>query len=71
MNLDGSTQIVGVFGSPIAHTASPAMHNAAFATLGIPGRYVVLPTMEHELETLLQVAVYGAVVLVAINVLPL
>jgi shikimate dehydrogenase len=33
------------------------MHNAAFAALGLPGRYVVLPTQAHELETLLQVAV--------------
>jgi shikimate dehydrogenase len=33
MHIDGSTQIVGVFGAPITHTASPAMHNAAFAAL--------------------------------------
>ena len=26
MHIDCSTQIVGVFGSPVAHTASPAMH---------------------------------------------
>ena len=31
MKIDGATQLVGVFGSPIAHTASPAMHNAALA----------------------------------------
>jgi shikimate dehydrogenase len=41
MNIDGSTQIVGVFGSPIAHTASPAMHNAAFAALKM--NWVYLP----------------------------
>ena len=41
MNIDGSTQIVGVFGSPITHTASPAMHNAAFAALKM--NWVYLP----------------------------
>jgi shikimate dehydrogenase/3-dehydroquinate dehydratase type I len=49
--------VTGIVGNPLSHTLSPAMHNAAFATLGIPGRYVVLPTFENELETLLQVAV--------------
>lgn len=55
--LSGERIVTGIVGYPISHTLSPAMHNAAFATLGIPGRYVVLPTMEHELETLFQVAV--------------
>ena len=55
--LSGEHIVTGIVGNPLSHTLSPAMHNAAFATLGIPGRYVVLPTMEHELETLLQVAV--------------
>jgi shikimate dehydrogenase len=30
----------GVFGDPIAHSRSPAMHNAAFACLGLPHRYL-------------------------------
>ena len=29
-----------VYGSPIAHSASPAMHNAAFAALGLNWRYL-------------------------------
>lgn len=33
MKIDGTTKTVGVFGAPISHTASPAMHNAAFAAL--------------------------------------
>ena len=40
MNIDGSTKIVGVYGSPIAHTASPAMHNAAFDALGLNWVYL-------------------------------
>ena len=39
--LDGHTRTVGIFGDPIAHTRSPAMHNAAFQALGLP--YVYLP----------------------------
>ncbi len=40
MQIDGSTRIVGVFGHPIAHTASPAMQNAAFDRLGMNWRYL-------------------------------
>ncbi|TVQ16141.1 MAG: shikimate dehydrogenase, partial [Leptolyngbya sp. DLM2.Bin15] len=37
----GTTQLLGVIGHPIAHTLSPAMHNAAIAHLGVD--YVYLP----------------------------
>lgn len=40
IEIDGLTEIFGVIGHPIAHTASPAMHNAAFAALGLNARYV-------------------------------
>ena len=40
MVIDGSTRVVGVFGYPIHHTASPAMHNAAFDHLGMNWRYL-------------------------------
>lgn len=36
----GTTRIVGVFGYPVKHSASPAMHNAAFAALGLDWAYV-------------------------------
>ena len=39
-SIDGSTQIVAVIGDPIAHTLSPAMHNAAFRALGLNWVYV-------------------------------
>ncbi len=41
MNIEGTTKIIGVFGYPIKHTASPEMHNAAFEALGLD--YVYLP----------------------------
>lgn len=34
----------GLIGWPVEHSVSPAMHNAAFAALGIAGRYELLPT---------------------------
>lgn len=40
MQIDGLTELVGVFGAPIAHTASPAMHNAAFAALEMNWKYL-------------------------------
>jgi len=40
MEINGSTKIVGVFGYPIKHTASPAMHNAAFQALGLNWAYL-------------------------------
>ena len=41
MIIDGSTKIVGVFGYPVKHTASPCMHNAAFESLSM--NWVYLP----------------------------
>ncbi len=33
-------QLFGIFGDPVAHSLSPTMHNAAFASLGLPCHYV-------------------------------
>jgi len=41
--IDGATRLVGLMGWPINHSHSPAMHNAAFAALGLPWVYVPLP----------------------------
>ena len=37
------TALAGVLGNPVAHSRSPAMHNAAFAALGLDWLYVKLP----------------------------
>lgn len=39
--IGGNTRIVGVFGDPVEHTLSPAMHNAAFHYLKL--NYIYLP----------------------------
>jgi shikimate dehydrogenase len=43
MMIDGHTKIFGILGRPVAHTLSPAMHNAAFRKLGVNAVYVAFP----------------------------
>ncbi len=38
------TRVYGVIGAPLAHSASPAMHNAAFAAAGLDAVYVPIET---------------------------
>ena len=42
-----STEIYGLVGSPIAHSVSPAMHNAAFAQLDRDAVYLPLPATDR------------------------
>jgi shikimate dehydrogenase len=35
--------LVGLIGWPVSHSRSPRIHEAAFAALELPGRYVLLP----------------------------
>ncbi len=39
----GDTRVVGVFGYPVEHSLSPAMHNAAFAALRLSYIYIPFP----------------------------
>jgi 3-dehydroquinate dehydratase / shikimate dehydrogenase len=43
-----STEIYGLVGSPIAHSVSPAMHNAAFAAAGYDAIYLPLPAADVD-----------------------
>ena len=42
-SITGRTRVVGIIGDPVEHSRSPAMHNAAFAALGLDWVYVPLP----------------------------
>ena len=48
--ITGATRVAAVIGSPVRHSLSPAMHNAAFRALGLDWAYVafeVSPGAEH------------------------
>jgi shikimate dehydrogenase len=57
--INAATCCCAVFGFPIRHSASPAMHNAAFAALGLNWRYFAFEVRPHDLR----VAIEGARVL--------
>jgi shikimate dehydrogenase len=54
--ISGRTTLFAVIGSPVDHSLSPAMQNAAFAAAGFDGVFVALPVAPDELEA----AVRGA-----------
>jgi shikimate dehydrogenase len=41
--ITGATRVVGVIGDPVAHSRSPAMHNAAFDAVGLDWVYLAFP----------------------------
>lgn len=45
MSVSGHTRVVGVIGDPVRHSRSPAIHNAAFAALGLDWVYVAFPVV--------------------------
>ena len=51
--ITGTTKLLGVIGQPIAHTFSPAMHNAAIEKLGLDYRYVAFAVAPADLATAL------------------
>jgi shikimate dehydrogenase len=50
------TDVYGIFGHPVGHSRSPAMHNRAFAALGMDAVYVAFSVTPERLEA----AVSGA-----------
>ncbi len=54
MPITGHTRLVGIFGDPVKHTLSPAMHNAAFARLGMDYAYLPFEVKPEQLEQALR-----------------
>ena len=48
--ISATTALCGIVLHPVGHTRSPAMHNAAFATLGLDARYLAFDVAEDRLE---------------------
>jgi shikimate dehydrogenase len=49
LNINGQTKLVGLIGHPVEHSLSPAMHNSAFAVLGLNWCYLPLPVLPEQL----------------------
>lgn len=47
--------VTGITGEPLGHSFSPALHDAAFAHLGIAGKYLAFPAAKEELGALMEV----------------
>ncbi|MFZ0888209.1 MAG: hypothetical protein WA005_07135, partial [Candidatus Binataceae bacterium] len=54
MTLSGRTLITAIFGDPVEHTLSPAMHNAAYAALGMDRAYLAFQVQPNGLEAALR-----------------
>ncbi|MEE9404316.1 MAG: type I 3-dehydroquinate dehydratase [Algisphaera sp.] len=55
--LDSQTKVYGVIGHPVAHSASPAFHNAGFTATGFNGVYLpmpIAPEYEHFKATVIR-----------------
>lgn len=64
--ISGHTQLLGVIGDPIAHTLSPAMHNAALEHLGLD--YVYVPFWVKPQQLGVAIAGLDALNVVGFNV---
>lgn len=49
--ITGATKLACLIGSPVAHSASPRMHNASFARMGVDAVYLAFDVAPEELET--------------------
>jgi len=54
MHINGKTKVTGIFGNPIDHTLSPAMHNSAFRALELNMCYVPFRVIPDDLSGAVQ-----------------
>lgn len=66
MDVSGKTKITGLFGFPVEHTLSPAMHNAAFNSLGLDICYLPFKVAPEELPN--AVRAVRALNLIGVNI---
>jgi len=52
--INASTRLCAVIGSPVRHSASPAMHNAAYAALGLNWRYLAFEVDSKNLRAAIE-----------------
>ncbi len=52
--INAKTELFAVFGHPIGHTLSPAMHNAAFRALGLDALYLAFDVLPARLMNTLE-----------------
>jgi len=51
--ITGATRVAAVIGSPVRHSLSPALHNAAFAQLGVDWVYTAFDVFQGEAQSAL------------------
>ena len=54
LRIDAATRYCAVFGRPVRHSASPAMHNAGLAALGLDWRYLAFEVHPEDLPAALR-----------------
>ncbi len=54
LTITASTRVLGIIGYPVAHSLSPAMHNAAFRSQGLDWVYLPLPVPPGKLAEALR-----------------
>ena len=47
-SITAATEVYGLVGSPLTHSASPAMHNAAFGAVGLDAVYLPFPAADAD-----------------------
>jgi len=54
MDISGTTRVIAIFGHPVSHSLSPAMHNSAFREMGLDYCYIALDVLPSELRAAIE-----------------